>query len=167
MARLPPSHPLTKGSIPDRTEVDTELMTRWEDIRLPIVRVAIAIIISEKIANFIIILISMHEVNGMVVWLIVLFVDGRRMKKRSSLYGLKERMGPFCHEDSPRQPILLHHLARMMLMIEIIDDAVTMTVEIVMVIEEITEDVEVVEVVDKYIGIKTKVRPVLPVVSLT
>ena len=42
-------------------------MTRWEDIRLPIARVAIAIIISEKIANFIIILISMHEVNGMVV----------------------------------------------------------------------------------------------------
>ena len=167
MARLPPSRPLIKGSIPDRTEVDTEQMTPWEDIRLPIVRVAIAIIIREKIANFIIILISMHEVNGMVVWLIVLFVDGRRMKKRSSLYGLKERMGPFCHEDSPRQPILLHHLARMMLMIEIIDDAVIMTVEIVMVIEEITEDVEVVEVVDKSIGTKTKVRPVLPVVSLT
>ena len=62
------------------------------------------------------------------------------------------------------QPIPLHHLARMMLMIEIIDDDVTMTVEIVMVIEEIKE---VVEVVDRYIGIKTKVRPVLPVVSLT
>jgi hypothetical protein len=42
------------------------------------------------------------------------------------------------------------------LMIEIIDDDVTMTVEIVMVIEEITEVVEVVEVVDKSIGIKTK-----------
>ena len=52
-------------------------------------------------------------------------------------------------------------------MIEIIDDDVTMTVEIAMVIEEIKEDVEVVEVVDMYIGIKTKVRPVLPVVSLT
>ena len=52
----------------------------------------------------------------------------------------------------------------MILMIEIIDDDVTMTVEIVMVIEEITE---VVEVVDKSIGIKTEVRPVLPVVSLT
>ena len=63
-------------------------------------------------------------------------------------------MGPFCHEDSPMQPTLLHPLARMMLMIEIIDDAVIMTVEIVM-------------VVDMYIGIKTKVRPVLPVVSLT
>ena len=49
-------------------------------------------------------------------------------------------------------------------MIEIIDDDVTMTVEIAMVIEEIKE---VVEVVDKSIGIKTKVRPVLPVVSLT
>ena len=141
-------------------------MTQWEDIRLPIVRVAIVIIISEKIANFIIILISMHEVNGMVVRLIVLFVDGRRMKKRSSLYGLRERMEPFCHEDSLMQPILLHHLARMMLMIEIIDDDVTMT-EIAMVIEEIKEDGEVVEVVDKYIGIKTKVRPVLPVESLT
>ena len=63
--------------------------------------------------------------------------------------------------------ILLHHLARMMLMIEIIDDDVSMTVDIAMVIEEIKEDVEVVEVVDMYIGIKTKVRPVLPVVSLT
>ena len=49
----------------------------------------------------------------------------------------------------------------MMLMIEIIDDDVTVTVEIAMVIEEINE------VVDMYIGIKTKVRPVLPVVSLT
>ena len=55
----------------------------------------------------------------------------------------------------------------MILMIEIIDDDVTMTVEIVMVIEEIKEVVEVVEVVDKSIGIKRKVRPVLPVVSLT
>ena len=109
----------------------------------------------------------MHEANGMVAWPMVLCVDGRRTRKRSSLYGPRERMEPFCHEDYPMQPILLHHLARMMLMIEIIDDAVTMTVEIVMVIEEITEDVEIVEVVDKYIGIKTKVRPVLPVVSLT
>ena len=70
-------------------------------------------------------------------------------------------MEPFCHDDYPMQPILLHHLARMMLMIEIVDDDVTMTVEIVMVSEEI------VEVVDMYIGIKTKVRLVLPVVSLT
>ena len=62
---------------------------------------------------------------------------------------------------------LLPHLARRMRTIEIIHDDVTMTVEIVMVIEEITEDVEVVEVVDKSIGTKTKVRPVLPVVSLT
>ena len=76
-------------------------------------------------------------------------------------------MEPFCHEDNPMQPILLHHLARMMLMIEIIDDDVTMTVEIAMVIEEIKEDVKVVEVVDKYIGVKTKVCPVLPIVSLT
>ena len=70
----------------------------------------------------------------------------------------------YCHEDYPMQPLLLHHLARMIRMIEINDDDVTMTVEIVMVIEEITE---VVEVVDISIGIKTKVRPVLPVVSLT
>ena len=139
-------------------------MTRWEDIRLPSVRVAIAIIISEKIANFILILISMHEVNGMVVLPIVLFVDGRRMRKKSSLYGLRERMEPLYHEDSPMQPILMHQLSRMMLLIEIIDDDVTMTVEIAMVIGETKEDVEV---VDMYIGIKTKVRPVLPVVSLT
>jgi hypothetical protein len=46
-------------------------------------------------------------------------------------------MEPYCHEDYQMQPILLHPLARMMLMIEIIDDDVTMTVEIVMVIEEI------------------------------
>ncbi len=76
-------------------------------------------------------------------------------------------MEPYCHEDYLMQPILLHPFARMILMIEIIDDDVTMTVEIVMVIEEITEVMEVVEVVDKSIGIKTKVRPVLPVVSLT
>jgi hypothetical protein len=43
-------------------------------------------------------------------------------------------------------------------MIEINDDDRTMTVE---------EIKEVVEVVDQSIGIKTKVRPVLPVVSLT
>ena len=76
-------------------------------------------------------------------------------------------MEPLYHEDNPMQPILMHQLARMMLLIEIIDDDVTMTVEIAMVIGEIKEDVEVVEVVDMYIGIKTKVRTVLPVVSLT
>ena len=65
------------------------------------------------------------------------------------------------------QLFLLPHLAKRMRTIEIIDDDVTMTIEIAMVIEEIKEDVEVVEVVDMYIGIKTKVRPVLPVVSLT
>jgi len=57
-------------------------------------------------------------------------------------------MEPYCHEDYQMQPILLHHLARMMLMIEIIDDDVTMTVEIVMVIEEITEVLEVLEVLE-------------------
>jgi hypothetical protein len=66
-------------------------------------------------------------------------------------------MAPYYHEDYPMQPILLHHLARMMLMIELIDDGVIMTVEIVMVIEEITEVVVVVEVVDKSIGIKTNI----------
>jgi len=54
-------------------------------------------------------------------------------------------MEPYCHEDYLMQPILLHPLARMILMIEIIDDDVTMTVEIVMVIEEIKEVVEVVD----------------------
>ena len=78
-------------------------MTRWEDIRLPIVRAAIAIIISERIANLILILISMHVANGMVAWPIVLYVDGRRTRKRSSLYGPRERMEPFCREDYPMQ----------------------------------------------------------------
>jgi len=66
-------------------------------------------------------------------------------------------METYCHEDYQMQPILLHLLARMMLMIEIIDDDVTMTVEIVMVIEEIKE---VVEVVDKSTLLETQVRPV-------
>ena len=52
-------------------------------------------------------------------------------------------------------------------MIEIIDDSVTMAVEIAMVIEEIKEVVGVVVVVDKSSGTKTKVRPVSPVSSLT
>ena len=64
----------------------------------------------------------------------------------------------------PMQLFLLHQLARMLRMIEIIDDDVTMTVEIAMVIEEIKE---VVVVVDKSSGTKTKVRPVSPVSSLT
>ena len=51
-----------------------------------------------------------------------------------------------------------------MLMIEIIDDDVTMTVEIVMMIAEIKE---VVEVVDKFTSLETQVRPVSLVVSLT
>ena len=104
------------------------------------------IIISERIANFVIILISMREANGMVACPIVLCVSGRRTRKRLSLYGPREQMEPYCHEDYQMQLILLDHLARMILMIEIIDDDVTMTVEIVMVIEEITEVVEVVEV---------------------
>ncbi len=51
--------------------------------------------------------------------------------------------------------------------IEIIDDDVTMTVEIEMVIEESKEVVEVVGVVDKSISLETQVRPVSLVVSLT
>jgi hypothetical protein len=54
-------------------------------------------------------------------------------------------MEPYCHEDYQTQPILLLPLARMMLMIEIIGNDVTMTVEIAMVIEEIKEIVEVVD----------------------
>ena len=76
-------------------------------------------------------------------------------------------MEPYCHEDYPRQPFLLHHLDMMMLMIEIIDDDVTMTVEIVMVIDEIQEVVEVVVVVDKSNSLETQVRPVALVASLT
>ena len=48
-------------------------------------------------------------------------------------------------------------------MMEIIDDDVTMTVEIAMVIEEIKEVEEVVVVVGKSSWTKTKVRPVSPV----
>ncbi len=98
-------------------------------------RAAIAIIISGRIANFVHNLISTIEANGMVAWPIVLCVGTR---KRLSSYGPRKQMEPYCHEDNP-----LHHLARMMLMIEIT------------------------EVVDMSIGIKTKVRPVLPVVSFT
>jgi hypothetical protein len=61
----------------------------------------------------------------------------------------------------------LHHLARMMRMIEIRDVDVIMTAAIVMVIEEIKEVAGDVVVVDKSIGTKTKVRPVSPVSSLT
>ncbi len=58
-------------------------------------------------------------------------------------------------------------IARMIMMMEIKDDDVTITVEIVMVIEEITEAVDVVEVVDKSNSLETQVRPVSLVVSLT
>ena len=67
-------------------------------------------------------------------------------------------MEPYCHEDYQMQPILLHPLARMITMIESIDDDVTMTVEIVMVIEEIKEVVEVVDDTAKKLvrlGLKT------------
>jgi hypothetical protein len=166
VARPPHSHPQTKGSIPERREVEIET-TQQEDCRLPIVRVAIAIIISERIANFAIILISMREANGMVACPIVLCVSGRRTRQRLSLYGPREQMEPYCHEDYQMQPIRLHPLARMIMMMEIKDDDVTITVEIVMVIEEITVVVEVVEVVDKSNSLETQVRPVSLVVSLT
>ena len=55
-------------------------------------------------------------------------------------------MEPYCREDYQMQPILLHPLTRMIMMMEIKDDDAIITVEIVMVIEEITEVVEVVEV---------------------
>ena len=67
----------------------------------------------------------------------------------------------------PMQLFPLLHLAKRLRTIEIIDDDVTMTVEIEMVIEEIKEVVGVVVVVDKSCGTKTKVRPVSPVSSLT
>ncbi len=76
-------------------------------------------------------------------------------------------MEPYCLEDYQIQPILLHPLARMIMMMEIKDDDKTITVEIVMVIEEITEIVEVVVVVDKSNSLETQVRPVSLVVSLT
>ena len=57
----------------------------------------------------------------------------------------------------------LPHLVVMIWRIEIHNDDKTMTVEIVMVIEEIKE---VVEVVDKSVGTKTQERPVSPVSSL-
>ena len=67
----------------------------------------------------------------------------------------------------PMQLFPLLHLTKCLWTIEIIDDDVTMTVEIEMVIEEIKEVVGVVVVVDQSIGTKTKVRPVSPVLSLT
>ena len=63
----------------------------------------------------------------------------------------------------PMQLFPLLHLAKSLRTIEIIDDDVTMTVEIAMVIEEIKEVVGVVVAVDMSSGIMTKVRPVLPV----
>jgi len=97
----------------------------------------------------------------------VLYADGRRTKSRSNSYGQKEQMAPPYHEEDKRQLILLHHPAMMIRMIMIDDDDVTMTVEIVTVIEEIKEVAGDVVVVDKSIGTKTKVRPVLPASSLT
>ena len=76
-------------------------------------------------------------------------------------------MVPYCLAEFPMQLFPLHHLARMLRMMEIIDDDVTMTVEIAMVIEEIKEVMGVVVVMDKSSGTKTKVRPVSPVSSLT
>ena len=86
-------------------------------------------------------------------------------------------MVPYYLAGFPMQLFLLHHFARMLLMIEIIDDEGTiieiiddegtMTGEIAMVIEEIKEVVVVVVVVDKSSGTKTKVRPVSPVSLLT
>jgi hypothetical protein len=166
VARPPHSHPRTKGSTPERREVGIET-TRQEDFRLPIARAAIVIIISERIANFVIILISMRKASGWVACPIVLCVSGRRTRRRLSLYGQREQMEPYCREDYQMQPILLHPLARMIMMMEIKDDDVTITVEIVMVIEEIKEVVEVVVVVDKSNLLETQVRPVSLVVSLT
>ena len=76
-------------------------------------------------------------------------------------------MEPYCHEDYQMQPTLLHPLARMTMMMVIKDDDETITVGIVMVIEEITEVVEVVVVVDKSNSLETQVRPVALVASLT
>ncbi len=125
------------------------------------------IIISERTANFVIILISMREANGVVAYPIVLCVSGRRTRKRLSLYGPREQMEPYCLEDYQMQPILLHPLARIIMMMEIKDDDETITVGIVMLIEEITEVVEVVVVVDKSNLLETQVRPVSLVASLT
>jgi len=73
-------------------------------------------------------------------------------------------MEPYCLEDYQMQPILLHPLARTIMRMEIEDDDETITVEIVMVIEEITEAVVVVA---KSNLLETQVRPVSLVVSLT
>ncbi len=50
--------------------------------RRPSRRTAIAIIISERIANFAIILISMREAIGMIACPILLYASGRRTRKR-------------------------------------------------------------------------------------
>jgi hypothetical protein len=88
------------------------------------------------------------------------FDVGRETRKRSSSLGEKGLMVPYYLGGLQMQLYQLPLLARMMRMIEINDiDGIT-TVGIVMVIKEITEVVEFVE----SIGIKTKVRTVLPVV---
>ena len=97
----------------------------------------------------------------------MLFDVGRKMRKISNSFGARELMVPYYLAEFPMQLFPLHHLARMLRMIKIIDDDVTMTVEIAMVIEEIKEVMGVVVVMDKSSGTKTKVRPVSPVSSLT
>ena len=93
----------------------------------------------------------------------MLFDVGRKMRKISNSFGARERTVPYCLAEFPMQLFPLHHLARMLRLMEIIDDDVTMTVEIAMVIEEIKEVEEVVVVVGTSNGTKIKVRPVSPV----
>jgi hypothetical protein len=75
-------------------------------------------------------------------------------------------MAPYYLTGLQMQLYQLPLFARMMRMIEINDVDGIMNVGIVMLIEGITEVVVVVVVAESR-GIKTKVRPVLPVVSLT
>ncbi len=102
------------------------------------------IIISERIANFVMILISMREGS----------VSDRATRKWQT--DEKEiKLIWAKRADGTILPRRLHPFARMILMIEIKDDDVTMIVEIVMVIEETTEVVEIVEVADKSTSLET------------
>jgi hypothetical protein len=153
---------LTKESSPSRTKVEIRSRIRQQIT----VKDAIAIIIGARIADLGHIQISTNEASGTVVLLTVHFDVGRRTRERSSSLGERGLMVPSYLARLQMQLYQLPLLARMMLRIEINDVDGIMNVEIVMVIEEITEVVEVVVVVESN-GIKTKVRPVLPVVSLT
>ena len=155
-------HPASRLTKEDNSSL-TKAGIRPEIHHYRAVRGAIATIISARIAISRLIRISMSAANGMVLWLIVLFDVIIKMREISNSIGdgtpIPKRFSDAAvPAASPRQEAAV---------MEIIDDDVTMTVEIAMVIEGIKEVVGVVVVVGMSSGTKTKVRPVSPVSSLT